>query len=38
MFERSAQSTPGGVSWYVIAGLAAFAVLLFLAYALVGAP
>ena len=38
MFENSLQAKPQGVSWGVIAGLAAFAVLLFLGYALVGAP
>jgi hypothetical protein len=37
MFENSVQAQPEGIPWGVIAGLAAFAVLLVLGYALVGA-
>jgi hypothetical protein len=37
MFENSVQVRPEGIPWGVIAGLAAFAVLLVLGYALVGA-
>jgi hypothetical protein len=37
MIEKSMKTKDETVSWGVIAGLAAFAVLLFLGYALVGA-
>ncbi len=36
MFETSLQAQPEGAPWSVIAGLAAFAVLLALGYLLVG--
>ncbi len=36
MFENSQQAEPEGTPWGVIAGLAAFTILLVLGYALVG--